>query len=313
MFYQSPLRQSRRGFGILAMNLRLIGTLMIGLALSGVAVKSQAEPSAEQRTGTFVIDGDKIFYKVHGSGFPVLLIHGFPLSSGLFEDQSAAYASRYKIITVDLPGFGRSSTATSAQTETHYATEMLALLDYLGIQKAAIGGHSMGGQVTLEMYRQQPQRFKAMILFDTNPAAASIVEKAEWPAYGRMAEKMGSASIAPSVVAVMVTGASIAARPGLKTRLTEIIDAATPTGVAGGGNALATRRDYTPLLGSITVPTLVVVGQDDTVYPLPVSQALAKAIPGSTLAEIPGAAHASMFQRPEATDAMIDAWIKTLQ
>ena len=297
------------------MKSRLLGTVLLGLALSGAAVTSHAQSSAapQAQTGFFSIDGDKIFYKMTGSGYPVLLIHGFPLSSTLFENQQSAFSGGYMVITVDLPGFGQSSTATPKQTETHYATELLALLDHLGIKQAAIGGHSMGGQVTLEMYKQQPQRFRAMILFDTNPAPASIVEKAEFTAYGRMAEKMGSASIAPSIDAVMVTGASVAKHPELQTELTAIVSAAMPTGVAGGGNALATRGDYTPELAGIGVPTLVVVGQDDPVYPLAISQALAAAIPGSTLAVIPNTNHASMFQSPGATNAAISAWIATIK
>ena len=287
-----------------------------GIALSFTATCGHAQtaaPEASAQTGYFSVDGDEIFYKVEGTGLPVLLIHGFPLSSALFAHQQAAFSSTYKVITIDLPGFGNSTTATSKQTDAHYATELFALLDQLGVQKATIGGHSMGGQVTLEMYRQQPQRFRAMILFDTNPAAASIVEMAEWPAYGRMAEKMGSASIAPSVVAVMVTGASIAANPLLQTDITAIVSAAMPIGVAGGGNALATRPNYTPMLAGITVPTLVVEGQDDPVYPLPIAQALAAATPHATLAVIPGAAHASMLQAPGATNTAIEDWISTIK
>ena len=298
------------------MNRTTLLAACFGMAVSFAAPYGQAQTAATDasaQTGYFSVDGDKIFYKVEGSGIPVLLIHGFPLSSALFAYQQAAFSSTYKVITVDLPGFGNSTTATAKQTDAHYATELFALLDQLGIRKAVIGGHSMGGQVTLEMYREQPQRFRAMVLFDTNPAAASIVEMAEWPAYGRMAEKMGSASIAPSVVAVMVTGASIAAKPALQTDITAIVSAAMPLGVAGGGNALATRSNYTPMLAGISVPTLVVEGQDDPVYPLPIAQALAAAIPHSTLAVIPGAAHASMLQAPGATDMAIENWIATIK
>jgi pimeloyl-ACP methyl ester carboxylesterase len=110
-------------------------------------------------------------------------------------------------------------------------------------------------------------------------------------------------------VAVMATGAALAAKPDLQPKLTAMVSEAMPMGVAGGGNALATRHDYTSMLPSISVPVLVVEGQDDTVYPLPIAQALAAAIPGSTLAVIPGAAHASMFQEPGKANAQISAWI----
>ncbi len=272
------------------------------------AQESQSPPATVQ-TGSFQTGGDTIYYHVAGSGPAILVIHGFPLAGALFNGQVNVLSQTHTVIIPDLPGFGQSTTGNNKQTDDHYAADMLALLTHLGVSTAIIGGHSMGGQITLDMYRLQPSVFKGMILFDTNPAAASIVEMAEWPAYGRQAEKLGVPSIAPSVVGVMVTGEALAAEPQLGMQLTTIVDSAGPKGVAGGGHALATRPDYTSLLSTINVPTLVICGQDDTVYPLPISQMLAGAIPGATLDVVPAAAHASMFQRPGMVDNDITTWL----
>ena len=292
-----------------------LSTVFLGTALFLAAAPARAqtaEAAVAPPVGAFFdVDGDHIYYTTQGTGYPVLLIHGFPLSHTIFNNLQKAFSKKYTVITVDLPGFGRSTTATASQTEAHYATEMLALLAHLNIPKAAIGGHSMGGQVALEIYAQQPAMVRALLLFDTNPAAANIVEQAEWPAYGQMAEQMGSASIAPMVVGVMVTGASVEHLPALGTVITKIVSEAQPIGVAGGGNALATRKDYTSMLGSIAVPTLVIEGQDDPVYPVPIAKALAAAIPNSTLSIIPNTAHATMLQSPGLTTTAINAWIPT--
>ena len=276
-------------------------------ALLGTAAMLAATPG-QAATGTFTVNGDTIAYEVTGSGPPMLLIHGFPLSYDLFDKQRAFLSNSYTVITPSLPGFGQSTTKDSKQTIKHYAVEMLGLLDSLHIPTAIIGGHSMGGQVVLDMYRRQPQRFTGMILFDTNPQAANLIEQAEWPGYGRMALAMGSASIAPPVAAVMVTGDAVAKYPDMQTDIEAEVSQAQPVGVAGGANALVTRMDYTAMLTQISVPTLVVVGRDDAVYPLAISQALAAAIPGSTLAVIPGVAHASMFGNAAAVNHAIAAW-----
>ena len=276
-------------------------------AALGTAAMLAAAPS-QAATGTFTVNGDVIAYEVTGSGPPMLLIHGFPLSYDLFDKQRAFLSRSYTVITPSLPGFGQSTTNNPKQTIKHYAVEMLGLLDSLHVPAAIIGGHSMGGQVVLDMYRRQPQRFTGMILFDTNPQAANLIEQAEWPGYGRMAQSMGSSSIAPPVAAVMVTGDAVAKFPELQTDIEAEVSQAQPVGVVGGANALVTRMDYTAMLGQISVPTLVVVGRDDAVYPVAISQALAAAIPGSPLAVIPGVAHASMFGNAEAVNNAIAAW-----
>ncbi len=278
-------------------------------ASAGAAMMLASQAGHAQTTGSFTVTGDVIAYEVSGSGPPMLLIHGFPLSLNLFDKERAFLSQSYTVITPSLPGFGASTTNNKNGTIAHYAAEMIALLDHLQVHTAIIGGHSMGGQVVLDMYRRQPQRFASMILFDTNPAAANMIEMAEWPGYGRMAQAMGSASIAPPVAAVMITGDAAAKDPALQSDIEAEVSQAEPIGVAGGAHALATRMDYTPMLPNIATPTLVIVGQDDPVYPVAISTALAAAIPNATLAAIPGVAHASMFQNGEAANKAIASFL----
>lgn len=280
-----------------------------GALFGATALLAASAGYAQPVSNTISINGDKINYEVSGSGPAMLLIHGFPLSEHLFDKQRDYFSHNHMVITPSLPGFGNSTTGTTNQTDATYAADMFGLLKYLNVTSAVIGGHSMGGQVTLEMYREQPSMFTGMILFDTNPAAANLIEKAEWPGYGRMARAMGTASIAAPVTAVMVTGDAVAKYPQMMTEIESEIDMGKPAGVAGGANALVTRLDYTSMLSQISVPTLVVVGQDDTVYPVAISKALAAAIPGSTLAVIPGVAHASMFGNAHAVNSAISSFL----
>ena len=125
--------------------------------------------AADARQGSTFVDSDgtTIFYQVTGSGTPLLLIHGYPLSGSLFQFQQANLASKFQVITLDLPGFGRSSAPPGFGSTAGYAHYVLDLMNHLGITTAIIGGHSMGGLITQEIYSEAPQRFLGMILIDT--------------------------------------------------------------------------------------------------------------------------------------------------
>lgn len=163
----------------------------------------------------------------------------------------------------------------------------------------------MGGQITLELYKQAPQLFTGMVLIDTNPEAASVVEQAQFPAYGQQAKALGVSSIVPILAPQMVTGATLARDDQIASGIMNILAEGSVDGAIAGGQALATRPDYTSLLGSITVPTLVLVGIDDPVYPVSVSQTTASKIPNVKFVIIPAAAHAPIFERPRLSNQAI--------
>ena len=259
---------------------------------------TQQAMAADQRQGTFFqFNGANIFYQVAGQGTPLILIHGYPLSGDMFSGQLSGLSSNFQVITLDLPGFGKSTAPTANGSIAGYAQYVLALMDQLNIPSAIIGGHSMGGQITLEIYHEAPQRVSGLLLIDTNPMAASIVEQAEFPAFGLQASKLGVPSIVPALAPQMVTGATLKRNDQLANDIMNILAEGSVNGAIAGGEALATRPDYTTLLGSIAVPTLVVVGVDDPVYPVSISQMTASEIPNAQLAIIPAAAHASNFER----------------
>ena len=268
---------------------------------------------ADQRQGQYVVvNGARIFYQVAGSGTPILLIHGFPLSGELFQGQLAGLSSQFQVITPDLRGFGKSTTPDANGSIATYAQDMIALMDALGIQKAIIGGHSMGGQITLEMYKEAPARFLGMILIDTNAMPATIVEKAQWPAFGVQAQQKGVPSIVSTITPQMLTGAERLLNVPATTEMMDILAEASLAGVMGGGQALATRPDYTSLLPTIAVPALVLAGLDDPIYSTEVSEMLKDAIPSSQLSIIPLAEHASIYEQPAYANVLIAQFAERL-
>ena len=183
---------------------------------------------------------------------------------------------------------------------------MLGVMDHLGIKKAIIGGMSMGGPVVLEMYREAPQRFKGLILIDSTTSPASTVEQAQWPAFGRLAEQKGVAAQVPLLMPNMLTAETRTAQPGLVKFVGGIVKQASVKGAVGGGHTLATRPDSRKT--KIGVPVLILEGKDDPLYPVEMAMKMHQDIKGSHLAIIPGAAHAAIIEKPQASSQAILAW-----
>ena len=291
----------------------LLGATPLGAALAQAVPNppnQQQAVAADPRQGsTFNAYGSQIFYQVTGSGTPLVLIHGYPLNGALFAYQQAGLASRFQVITLDLPGFGKSTPVVGNFGSTAiYARYVLALLDHLGIQKAIIGGHSMGGIITQELYREASNRFAGMILIDTISQPADIIEQSEWAGFGVQATQEGVPSVLPNLLPMLLTGNTLLTNPAVGTALDAIIDEASVSGMQTGAETLALRPDYRPLLPTIAVPTLVLEGVDDGVYAFPIAQSIQAAIPGSTLSLIPNAGHVSIYEQPAAANQAIAAW-----
>lgn len=314
---------SRRDF------LRYSALLSAGVALTGVTRGVAAQTNQDVTTATDGMDdgcqvmlddpnnrqgeyvelnGARIFYQVTGQGEPMLLIHGYPLSGALFSRVRDELSMYFQVITIDLRGYGMSETPDIPDSIQVYAEDALALLDHLGIETAIVGGMSMGGPITLEMYQLAPERFSGMILIDTIAAAATPAEAGQWRGVAEMVEMGGIAAILPVVVHEMLSGDTRMMHPELVSYLETVMLAASAEAGIGGATALATRPDYTALLPQIQVPTLVYVGQDDMIYPFEIARMMHQAIPGSELAIIPNAAHAAIFEEPGQSAMAIHNW-----
>ncbi len=166
----------------------------------------------------------------------------------------------------------------------------------------------MGGPITFEMYQQAPDRFRGMILIDTNAAAAPPFEAGQWRGADEMITMMGSVeAILPLLLPTMLTGATRQDEPDLVEFLSNVVLSASTPAALGGARALAGREAYTEVLGTIEVPTLVLVGAEDALYSFEISTMMQEAISDSELVVIPGAAHAAILEAAdEANQAILD-------
>ena len=266
-------------------------------------------PSPTERQGEFAeVNGARIFYQVAGEGEPMLLLHGYPLSGALFVRVRDELARRYRVITLDHRGYGMSTAPGVPDTIAVYAQDALDVLTAIGVEQAIVGGMSMGGPITFEMYQRAPERFRGMMLIDTIAAPAGPAEAGLWNGVAEMAQQEGVDSLPAFLIKDMLSGDTRVQQPDLVGFLTAVINQASLDAAVGGARALATRPDFRPLLPQIQVPTLVYVGVEDTIYPVAIAQMMADAIPDSTLVTIPGAAHAAIFEAPERSVRAILNW-----
>lgn len=256
------------------------------------------------------LDGLSLHYNDEGAGEPLVLLHGFPLSSEMWKAQRAALAAHLRVITPDLRGMGRSDAPThGASSIEMYADDVVALLDYLGIGAAVVGGMSMGGYVLLALVRRHPERVKGVLLIDTKAGADTDEGRAGRYKMIDQARADGVGAIADAMLPKMLTEATRSQQPELATWLHGLMAATPVDGVVAALTAMAARPDSTPLLAAIAVPALVIVGGEDPVTPPAEAETLHRAIEGAELLVVPGGAHAVVVERPDAVNAAIAAFM----
>lgn len=295
--------------------MKSIIALAAGLACASPALAQTAaerlslpEPSAREGS-TLAVDGAEIFHSESGSGDAVVLLHGYPLSGALFERVRDRLDNDHRVVTIDHRGYGNSTTPGVVTDVATYASDALAVMDALGIETAAIGGMSMGGPILFEMYRQRPEVFTSAILIDSNDKPAGAIEAAIWNGTVTALEEAGEVgAIVPFLLPNMLTGETrLVTAPAQADYLAAVVAQASLDGALGGATVLANRPDSTETLASMDVPVLVVVGREDTLYPVAISEAMAETAPQGELVVVPGAAHAAVFEKPgEVAEAIAD-------
>lgn len=225
-------------------------------------------------------------------GTPVVWIHGFPLASSIFEHQLAMRGVRH--VMPDLPGFGQSRPDGGELSIDDYARMMIHILDERGIDQAVFAGLSMGGYIALAVARLAPQRLRGLVLIDTRETADT--DEARKGRYDSIA-KVGRSGVAPVVDAMLPKMLTGEAPPEMRERVREIMASSSAEGVIAALRAMATRHDSTAVLPKIAVPTLIVVGAQDTITPPADAERMASKIPRARLARIADAAHLSNYEQ----------------
>jgi pimeloyl-ACP methyl ester carboxylesterase len=238
-------------------------------------------------------DGVGIYYEVHGSGPPLLLSHGYSSTSAMWQGQIEALSRHHKLVLWDMRGHGRSDypDEPAAYSEALTVADIAALLDEVGANSAIVGGLSLGGYMSLAFYRAHPDRVRALLIIDTGPGFKKDDARDAW---NNRAHETGARFEREGLSVLKAASrerSSVSHRDAL--------------GLARAARGMLTQRDARVIesLPAIRVPSLVVVGADDTPF-LAASDYMAAKIPGAKKVVIPAAGHAVNIDQPQ---AFIDA------
>ena len=235
-------------------------------------------------TGYADVNGLHLYYETYGSGAPLVLLHGGMLTIDLnFASLIPTLAQTHTVIGVEMQGHGRTANIDREITYANLATDIVALLDYLGIERAAVLGHSMGGGVALELAVNHPDRVSAIV-----PISASVSKDGMHP------DLLDPSTFETS--SIMPTAQDFADFKGAYERLSphpEQFDAFLMS-LSGMDSDFAGWSDEQ--LAGISCPVLIVQGDNDFTTVPHAGVMLAK-IPNSTLAVIPATTHMQVTRR----------------
>lgn len=245
-------------------------------------------------------DGVNIHYEDNGSGPVVLLSHGYSATTRMWTGQVEALKDDYRVITWDMRGHGQSDSPDDPKAYSEQATvdDMAAILKHLGIDKAVIGGLSLGGYMSLAFNVAHPEMVRALMLFDTGPGYKNPVGREGW---NETARKRAEVFESKGLDAL---GSSAEVR---------IAQHRSAQGLAHAARGMLAQFDSRIIesLPEIKVPTLVLVGDNDTPF-LGGTDYMANKIPNATKVVIENAGHASNIDQPEAFNAEVRKFLAGL-
>ncbi|MFD2470762.1 alpha/beta fold hydrolase [Amycolatopsis silviterrae] len=245
---------------------------------------------------------------------PLVLLHAFPLDARMWDPVRAPLAERFRVITPDQRGLGRSplpeTPETEAETEPSLADaarDVIALLDKLELDQVVLGGCSMGGYLAMSVLRQAPERVGGLILIDTKATA-------DTPEAGQTRLDVANRAEAEGVKGWLADGnlpnlLADTASADVSTRVRELIDEQPPSGVAWAARAMRNRPDSVDLLRETDVPALVIVGERDAITPLDAANTMVEALPDATLAVLPEVGHLTPLEDPAGVVEAILGWL----
>ncbi|WUH96049.1 alpha/beta hydrolase [Streptomyces sp. NBC_00433] len=242
----------------------------------------------------------------------LLLVHGHPFDRTMWRPQQDA-APGHRVVTPDLRGYGGTQVVPGTTPLSTFAGDLAALLDHLGVRRAVLCGLSMGGQIVLEFHRLFPDRVAGLVLADTFAQGETDQGRKERNERADRLLRDGMSGYAHEVLDSMVSPATVADQPEVAAHVLGMMLAAPPEGAAAALRGRAERPDYTAMLPSVAVPTLVIVGRDDVFTPVADAAFIHDRIPGARLAVIEGAGHLPNLERPAAFNDALAGLLATVR
>lgn len=254
----------------------------------------------------------EIAYDDVGVGPPLVLIHGFPHHRGLWAPQLGALVDRCRCIAPDLRGFGDTPPAGPYSVD-RYADDVAALLDRLGVERAVIGGLSMGGYVAMAFLRRHPDRVRGLVLADTKAGADPEPAQAKRERVAaRLDAEQTTDALVDEVLPALTGPTTQDSRPEVVDRVTALVRACPPAAAAWAQRAMAARPDSLETLAGTDVPALVVRGAEDALATREDADAMVAALQRGRLVVLEGAGHLTALEVPDDLTAALRGFLDDL-
>jgi len=235
-------------------------------------------------SGYAKVNGAEIYYAIYGSGEPLILLHGGLGNTDYWGGQIASFSAKYKVINIASRGHGRSTRDDQAYGYHLMASDILAVMDFLSIKKAAIVGWSDGGNIGIDIAVNNPDRLVKLFAFGAN---------------------FNPSGVKPTVETDATFGAYVERAAADYARLSKTPDQFDDF-VAQISEMWAKQPNFTPeQLKSIRVPVAVALGEHDEAINLEHTKQMASLIPSSTLILLPNLSHFAMWQDPQAFNTAV--------
>ncbi len=235
----------------------------------------------------------RLHYTEQGAGTALILVHGFPLDHTIWDAVVDQIPDTIRVICPDLRGYGQSPATEGIYSMALFASDLAALMDRSGIEKAVLAGHSMGGYISLAFAKNYSDRLAGLALV-TSQAAADLPERKQ----GRyqladLVEQQG----AGAVVEASLMKYSPNARILEVTR--SLMLRTDPKTISASLRGMAEREDMREYLAEIDVPALVIAGEVDELIAARGSEEMARMLPQGQLVIVPGGGHMAMLEAPD--------------
>jgi pimeloyl-ACP methyl ester carboxylesterase len=239
----------------------------------------------------------ELHYEILGEGPDLVLLHPFPTNHRFWLGVADMLASRYRLIAYDLRGHGDSTPGRGPATMEKHAADLARLCDVIKLKQAIFAGVSIGGYVLFEFWRRYRERVAALILSDTRATPDTEEGRATRLKSVEDVLQNGPAPFVESMVPKLLGQHTRDNRPDVVEGARKMMAKMTAAGIAAVQQGMAARPDSVPTLPTIHVPTLVLVGAEDTLTPLSDSQFMQERIPGSRLEVVPRAGHFAIYEQ----------------
>ena len=256
---------------------------------------------------TAALNGITISFDDVGTGPDVLLlVHGTPFNRSMWHPQlNAAASAGWRVIVPDLRGYGRSTVVPGKTPFDVFASDLAALLDHVGIDRVALGGLSMGGQIVMQFARRYPERVRGLVLAATFAQTDTDEGKRRRNALADRLVEEGMLPYASEVLPKMLAPRSIAALPAVAEHVTTMMRTTDPKGAAAALRGRSERPPYEDTLATLAVPALIVVGSEDAFTTRDDAERMRDLVRDSELLWLDGIGHMPNLESPDAFNAAL--------